>query len=117
MSEKENSLASPWLTVAGEVLQLSLMVSAGAKRSEIIGLYQESLKIRIAAPAVDGAANRAVIDFFAKLLKIKKSSLKITKGDFNKRKVIAISSQNLQATRDILLAVVQKLDDENYRNE
>jgi uncharacterized protein (TIGR00251 family) len=103
----------PWLSERVDSLWLTVMVQAGAKRSELIGLYQECLKLRIAAPPVDGAANLAVVDFFAKLLKIKKNCIKIAKGEFNKRKVIAISSQNLQATRDILLAAVGGLSELN----
>lgn len=96
----------PWLSCRDDTVRISLFVQPGARRSEIVGVYQDCLKIKIAAPPVEGAANAALIDFFAKLLKIKKNCFKIGRGEFSKRKVIAFSSQNLQATVDILLAQV-----------
>jgi uncharacterized protein (TIGR00251 family) len=104
---KENECA--WLGSSNDCLLLSLVVQAGARRSEIAGIFDGCLKIRIAAPAVEGAANAEIIDFFSSLLKIKKNCIKMHKGEFYKRKVIAISSQNLQATRDILLAAVAEV--------
>jgi uncharacterized protein len=57
-------------------------------------------KIRIAAPAVDNAANRALIDFIAKRLGIAKSSVRIVSGRTGRRKVLEIDG----VTADLVMA-------------
>jgi uncharacterized protein (TIGR00251 family) len=50
------------------------------------------MMLRIAAPPVDDAANRAVIEFFASLLELPKSQLKIVSGRKSRDKVLRIES-------------------------
>jgi uncharacterized protein (TIGR00251 family) len=44
-------------------LTLSIHVQPAAKRSEIVGLHGDALKVRLAAPAIDGRANAALLEF------------------------------------------------------
>ena len=67
---------------------LSISVKAGAKCSEIHGILEDYLKIRIKEPAVDGKANDAIIRFFSKKLKIAKSKVRIDKGLKTNKKVL-----------------------------
>ncbi len=69
---------------------LSVMVIPNASRDEIVGWQGESLKIRIAAPPVEGKANEAVIKFLAKRLDLAPSDLSIAGGATGKRKKIKI---------------------------
>lgn len=66
------------------------------------------LKIYIKAPAVNGKANESLMDFFSKTFKIKKSSLRITKGLTQKYKTLEISGepQDLKVIGD---AIQQKI--------
>lgn len=63
---------------------------------EILNIDNKNiLKIYIKAPAVEGKANKALIDFFSEIFKIKKSSLRIKKGTTQKYKILEIlCSQN-----------------------
>jgi len=72
--------------------RLSLHVHAGAKKSEIIGIIGERLKIKVASPPVDGSANKEIIRFFAKLIRLRKNQIEITQGEFGKFKVISIDA-------------------------
>lgn len=50
------------------------------------------LKIKVAAPAIDGKANKAVIEILSAHFKIRKSAIKIIKGEKGKEKIIEIDS-------------------------
>ena len=54
-----------WLRRDGERLVLALHVQPGAARTEVAGLHGERLKVRLAARAVDGRANAALVAFLA----------------------------------------------------
>jgi len=71
---------------------LELHVQPGAKRTEVAGLHGERLKIRLAARAVDGAANRALIDFLAEKFSVAKSTVKIESGETSRRKRVSVRS-------------------------
>lgn len=59
-------------------------------RSEIVGEYGESLKIKIAAPPVEGAANAELIKILAKCLNVTKSEIEIVGGLTSKNKQVRI---------------------------
>jgi uncharacterized protein (TIGR00251 family) len=53
-------------------------------------MHDRMIKIRIAAPAVENAANRALLDFVAKRLGIAKRSVRIVAGSASRRKMLEI---------------------------
>jgi uncharacterized protein (TIGR00251 family) len=57
-----------WLREVDGAIMLTVHVQPGAKRSEMAGLHGDALKIRLAAPAVDGRANAALLAFVAQRL-------------------------------------------------
>ena len=63
-----------------EGVEVRLHVQPRARRNEFTGTHDGALKLKVAAPPVDDAANRAIIDFFAVLLDIPKSRIRITSG-------------------------------------
>ena len=70
---------------------LTLHVQPGAKKSEIVGLHGDALKVRIAARAVDNKANDALIEFLSETLDVPKFSIAIRHGDTGRRKVVEIT--------------------------
>jgi len=71
-------------------LCIRLHVQPRAKHSEIAGIHNGALKLKLTAPPVDDAANRAVIEHFASLLGIPKSSIQITSGLKSREKILQI---------------------------
>jgi uncharacterized protein (TIGR00251 family) len=71
-------------------LLLHLRVQPNASRSEIAGLHGQRLKIRLQSPPQDGKANRELIRFLSKLLKIPKSSLDLIRGQTSRDKTIRL---------------------------
>jgi uncharacterized protein len=63
-----------------------------ASRTEIVGFHDGALKIRIASPPVDGAANAELIKLLAKKFAVAKSDVSIVAGETSKNKRIKINN-------------------------
>ena len=68
----------------------AVKVRARAKKNAIAGELGEALKVALTAPPVEGKANEACIEFFAKLLKVPRSSVSIAAGQSSPNKVIRV---------------------------
>ena len=73
-----------------------------ASKSEIVGAHDGALKIRIASPPVDGAANAELIKVLSKTFDVSKSEVEILSGQTSKTKQIKIS--NLTAEKFLQVA-------------
>jgi len=69
----------------------AVKVHPHAKKNAVTGELDDALKLSLAAPAVDGRANRACIEFLANLLKVPRSSVTIASGQTSRRKVIRVA--------------------------
>lgn len=96
-------MSDPWLraTAAGAVL--TLHVQPGAKRSEVVGLHGDALKIRLAAPPVDGKANACLLEFLAERLGCTKSALELVSGQTSRSKRVAVGGIAPEEVRRRLL--------------
>ena len=79
-----------WLHSNGGSLFLTLHVQPGAKKTEVAGEHGDALKIRLAAPPVDGKANAALLAFIAERLGVSKSTVTLKSGQTSRRKVLEI---------------------------
>ncbi len=84
-------------TAAG--LRVRLHVVPRAKKCEISRVHNGALKVKVTAPPVDDAANRAIIDFFSSLLHIPKFRLTILAGHKSRDKVLYIKGLSLDDFR------------------
>ena len=73
------------------IITLTLHVQPGAKHSEIVGLHGDALKIKLAAPPVEGRANAALLRFIAELFRVAVRDVELNQGDQSRRKVVSIS--------------------------
>jgi uncharacterized protein (TIGR00251 family) len=81
-------------------LIFNVKVVPRASRSELVGEQDGTLRVRIAAPPVAGAANEELIRLLAKKLEVRASSVTIVSGEASRMKKIAvkgITAQELQA--------------------
>jgi len=76
---------------------IKVRVQPRASRTEIIGEHAGAIKMRLAAPPVDGKANEECRRYLAKLLKVGATSVEIISGDSSRDKVIRVS--NISALR------------------
>jgi uncharacterized protein len=86
-------------------LRLDIHVQPGGSRNELCGQHGDSLKVKVKARPVEGAANQAVREFFAELFEIPKSSVTILKGDRSRTKSILLGGDTeklLNRLKDVL---------------
>jgi uncharacterized protein (TIGR00251 family) len=86
---------SEWYRCNGEIITLNLHVQPGAKRSEIVGLHGEALKIKLAAAPVEGCANEALLKFIAEICAVPLRQVELKKGYQSRHKVVAISGSRV----------------------
>lgn len=90
-------------------LSLCVRVQPNAKKSGFSGLWNDThLKISLRAPAVDGKANEALIDFLADFFDLKKNSIFIMTGQTSRCKIIGINEKE-----EVCLCLIHKLLTEN----
>jgi uncharacterized protein len=82
-----------WARRTADGWTLAVHVQPGAKRSAVAGLHGERLKLRIAAPALDGRANDALVAFVAETLGIAKSRVAVAKGAQSREKLLVVSGE------------------------
>ncbi len=78
-------------------ITLTLHIQPGAKKTEFAGRHGDALKIRLAAPPVDGKANEALIKFIADTLKLPKSAVNLKSGQTSRRKVVEVQGATSEA--------------------
>jgi len=84
----------PWIRRSGNTLTLTLHIQPGAKKTEVAGEHGDALKIRLAAPPVDGKANAALLEFIAEKLGVAKSAVTLKSGQTSRRKVVEVVGGN-----------------------
>ncbi len=74
----------------GDALVLELHVQPGAARTEISGLHGERLKVRVAARAIDGGANQALVEYLAGRFGVAKRDVAIEAGQSSRQKRVRV---------------------------
>jgi uncharacterized protein (TIGR00251 family) len=80
---------------------LQIQAQPGAKRTEVVGLYGECIKVRLASPPVEGKANACLIEFLARRLGVNRGQISIARGMSSRRKSVFVAAIGLQP--DVLL--------------
>jgi len=85
----------PFLRAVEGGTLVNIAVQPKASRNELAGTHQDSLKVRITAPPVEGEANKACIKFFAKLLSVPKSNIEMVQGHKSRRKTLLVRGMSV----------------------
>lgn len=93
---------SDWYRRDGESLSLTLHVQPGAKRTEISGLHGDALKIRLAAPPIEGRANEALLRFIADTFGVPMRQVELKQGGQSRHKVVMVAGSKV-APESVLL--------------
>lgn len=80
-----------WYKREENVLKLFIYVQPGAKSTEIVGVHDGALKIRLNTPPLDGRANKALQKFLAQHFNVSTRSVVLVSGERNRKKIFLIS--------------------------
>ncbi|MBF0480833.1 MAG: DUF167 domain-containing protein [Desulfovibrionaceae bacterium] len=69
---------------------IAVWACPGAKKNALDGVYQQRLKVKIAAPAVDGKANTALTAYLAKVLHVPGRAVSVASGQTGRRKTLRV---------------------------
>ena len=96
-----DGLAAPvwWRVGRDGRVTVAFHVQPGAKKTEVSGPHGDALKIKLAAPPVDGKANACLLAFVAATLGVPKAAVALKSGQTSRQKVVEISSAPADGAR------------------
>jgi hypothetical protein len=80
----------------------AVRVHTRAKKNSIIGELGDALKLALTAPPIDGRANAACLEFFAKLFAVQRSAVSIASGETRRKKIIRVAGRSVEEVRSRL---------------
>jgi len=93
-------MSTPWLRQIGQgCVVLSLHVQPNARCTEFAGLYGEAIKLRLAAPPVDGKANQALCSFIAEFCKVPRRAVRLLSGESARAKRVQVEGVDEETLR------------------
>lgn len=101
VSASSTVLSGPVSPVPGGI-RLRLHVQPRALRTELVGLHGNALKVRLSAPPVDGAANKALIRFIALRLGVPLKAVTLERGATSREKTVKVEGIAVEAARAAL---------------
>ena len=92
------------ITSTAEGVELTVRVIPRARTTEISGERDGALGVRVAAPPVEGAANDALVAFFAAALRVPRRAIRILSGERGRQKRIAIAGVTEETIRALTVS-------------
>jgi uncharacterized protein len=93
-------LTCAWRREHGDALILALHVQPGAKRTAVDGTHGDALKVRLAAPPVDGKANAELLRFLADAFDVPLRNVVLVRGETSRQKVVRVEGPVRRPDRD-----------------
>jgi uncharacterized protein len=81
---------------------IRVRVIPNASRSEVVGRIGSTVRVKVAAPAIDGKANAELVSFLSDFFEVRNKSVKIVRGQKGKEKTIEISGRPEEALEDVM---------------
>jgi len=86
------SASGEWCSALPGGVRLAVQIAANAKKTEVVGVFDGMLKIRLQAQPIEGKANEALIRYLAQALGVSRGAVTLTHGQTSKRKLLVIKS-------------------------
>lgn len=84
------ALMPAWMRVSAKGAELEVLVQPRASRTKVVGVHDNRLKLALAAPPVDGAANEALVGFVAEALHVPQRQVTLMRGETSRRKTVLV---------------------------
>jgi uncharacterized protein (TIGR00251 family) len=101
-------MTKEWCTATAEGVRITVQIAPNARKNEVFGVLDDTLKLRVQAQPIEGMANEALTRYLADMLNVPRSAVVIAHGLTSKRKIIDIAHAKLTAeeARRILLSAM-----------
>jgi uncharacterized protein len=80
-------------------VDIHIYVAPRSSSNKVVGLHNGALKVALTAPPVDGAANKALVEFLAKTLGVPKSGVTIVSGETSRNKTLRVAGISVEDAR------------------
>lgn len=88
-------MSKDWCSPVAKGIRITVQITPNAKKSEVLGVHDDALKLRLQAQPIEGKANEALVRYLADKLDVPKSTVTITHGHTSKRKIVEITGANM----------------------
>ena len=100
-------MSRAWCSALPGGVRLAVQITPNAKKTAVVGVLDDALKLKLQAQPIEGKANEALVRWLAEVLSVPRSAVVITHGQASKRKLIEVKSVTLtvDAVEKLLLPV------------
>jgi uncharacterized protein len=89
-------MSRAWCSALPGGVRLAVQIQPNARKTEVVGVLDDVLKIKLAAQPVEGKANEALVKWLAGALGVPRSAVKLTHGQSNKKKLLEVAGVTLE---------------------
>ena len=84
-----------WCSALPGGVRIAVQITPNAKKTEVIGVLDDALKMKLQAQPIEGKAKEALVKYLAGALSVPRGAVTITHGMTSKRKLIEVTSATL----------------------
>jgi len=89
-------MSRAWCSALPGGVRLAVQIQPNAKKTEVVGVLDDALKIKLAAQPIEGKANEALVKWLAGALGVSRSAVTLTHGQTNKKKLLEVTGVTLE---------------------
>jgi len=89
-------MSRAWCSPLPGGVRLAVQIQPNAKKTEVVGVLDDALKIKLAAQPIEGKANEALVKWLAGALGVPRSAVTLTHGQTNKKKLLEVAGVTLE---------------------
>jgi uncharacterized protein (TIGR00251 family) len=95
-------MSRSWYSALPGGVRLAVQIQPNAKRTEVVGVLDDALKIKLAAQPIEGKANEALVKWLADALGVPRSAVTLTHGQTNKKKLLQVAGVSVEDVARLL---------------
>ncbi len=88
-------MSRAWCSALPVGVRLAVQITPNAKKTEVIGVLDDALKVKLQAQPIEGKANDALVRYLAETLSVPRGAVTITHGHTSKRKLVEVKADKL----------------------
>lgn len=89
-------MSRSWCSLVPGGVRLAVQIQPNARKTEVVGVLDDALKIKLAAQPIEGKANEALVKWLAGALDVSRSAVTLTHGQTSKKKLLEVAGVTLE---------------------